>query len=158
MCIQHLIFVIVGSGEGEGGLTVVEQGGRGCCPWEGPVQMHQQQPQAAAINTSSCCFVLVGSGMEPWLIAFLCVPFMCNIFRDGSQSCLRQFFKIEKRLRCDLCYIALISHSRSQLRCYLKRCLIDIAHIWLVLKVFTVIATCDIGAYLKLKFTKIHKM
>ena len=82
----------MGSGEGREGLTVVEQWSQGHHPLDRPAQMHQQQPQAAAINTSSCCFVLVGSGMEPWLIAFLCVPFMCKIFRDGSQSHLRQFF------------------------------------------------------------------
>ncbi len=52
---------------GRGGLTVVEQGGQGHRPGERPVQMHQQQSQSqtAAVDTSSCSFVLVGNGIEP---------------------------------------------------------------------------------------------
>ena len=57
--------MIVGSGEGEGGLAVVEYGDQGHCPGERPAQMHQQQRQDAAVDTSSCCFVLVDGGMEP---------------------------------------------------------------------------------------------
>ncbi len=49
---------------GWGDLAVVEQGGQGHHPVERPARMHQQQPQAAAVSTSHCCFVVVSGGVE----------------------------------------------------------------------------------------------
>ena len=89
-CAKGFIFAIAGSGEGGGSYSDWARV-QGHWPGERPALIHQWQPQAAVVGTSSFYFVVFGCSMEPWLIAFVCVLIRPMLTIPCSVSCRATF-------------------------------------------------------------------